>query len=67
MKYEKGKLSYRDISKQLGVVQQTIQKWVAIFQAHGEELLRKNYTKYSAEFKMDVLNYMHDNGASQTL
>ncbi|MEH7013872.1 IS3 family transposase [Neobacillus niacini] len=62
--YEKGSLSYRDIGKQLGTHHKTIQKWVTLYQAHGETSLRKNYTNYSAAFKMEVLKYMHDNRAS---
>jgi transposase-like protein len=62
--YEKGTLSYRDIAKLLGTNHKTIVKWVAIYQAHGEDYLRKNYTNYTAAFKMKVLEFMFDNGAS---
>jgi transposase len=62
--YQKGQLSYKSIAKQLGTVKSTIQKWIANYQAYGEESLRKSYTNYSAAFKMKVLNYMNDTGAS---
>ena len=28
------------------------------------DLLKKSYTNYTAQFKLDVLNYMNDNGTS---
>ncbi|PLS02284.1 IS3 family transposase [Neobacillus cucumis] len=62
--YEKGGLSFRDIAKMLGTVHKTIQTWVNLYLEHGEDSLRKSYTNYSAEFKMEVLKYMDDNWAS---
>ncbi|MEH7238102.1 IS3 family transposase [Bacillus sp. JJ1562] len=62
--YENGSHSYRDIAKKLGTVHKTIQKWVSLYREHGEDSLRKSYTKYSAAFKMEVLKYMDDNWAS---
>ncbi|PFN82292.1 hypothetical protein COJ85_28380 [Bacillus sp. AFS076308] len=59
--YEKGGLSFRDIAKMLGTVHKTIQTWVNLYLEHGEDSLRKSYTNYSAEFKMEVLKYMDDN------
>ncbi|MCM3181265.1 helix-turn-helix domain-containing protein, partial [Cytobacillus horneckiae] len=62
--YEKGTLSHRDIANKLGTVHKTIQKWINLYREHGEDSLRKSYTKYSAAFKMEVLKYMDDNWAS---
>lgn len=39
-------------------------KWIALFENHGESGLRPRYTNYSQEFKIDVLNYMNENGTS---
>ncbi|WP_157077447.1 helix-turn-helix domain-containing protein, partial [Robertmurraya korlensis] len=62
--YEKGRMSHRDIAKKLGTVHKTIQNWVNLYLVHGEDSLRKNYTNYTAAFKMEVLKYMDDNWAS---
>ncbi|WP_310199223.1 IS3 family transposase [Neobacillus niacini] len=64
IEYEKGTLSHRDIANKLGTVHKTIQKWINLYREHGEDSLRKSYTKYSAAFKMEVLKYMDDNWAS---
>ncbi|WP_226527305.1 helix-turn-helix domain-containing protein [Metabacillus niabensis] len=35
------------------------------YKEHGMEVLsEKSYTSYSAQFKLDVLNYMNNNGTS---
>lgn len=62
--YEKGSLSYRDISNKLGTHHKSIQKWVNLYAEYGEDSLRKSYTNYTAAFKMEVLKYMDDNWAS---
>jgi transposase len=62
--YLHGKGSYRSIGKALGTDHKAIQKWVALYKAHGTEGLILRYTNYSAAFKMDVLNYMNETGAS---
>ena len=39
--------------------------WVKQYEYHGDRgFMKKNYTNYSAQFKLDVLNYMSDNGTS---
>jgi transposase len=62
--YKSGKYSYADISKKIGVAKSSIVKWVTLYEAHGLEGLSLTYTKYSVEFKIDVLNYMNETGAS---
>jgi transposase len=62
--YLQGKGSSRSIAKTLGTDHKTILKWVALYKTHGEEGLISRYTNYSGEFKMDVLNYMNETGAS---
>jgi transposase-like protein len=34
------------------------------YEHHGEDAFKKSYTSYSAQFKLDVLTYMNDNGTS---
>ena len=62
--YMSGKQSYADIAREMGVAKSSVRKWVALYQAHGREGLISTYTNYSIEFKIDVLNYMNETGAS---
>lgn len=62
--YLHGKGSYRSIGKALGTDHKAIQKWVALYKVHGTEGLIPRYTNYSVAFKIDVLNYMNETGAS---
>lgn len=62
--YLNGTDSYQIIADKLMVHESAIIKWVRIFQHHGENALRKKYTNYSVEFKLDVLTYMNETGAS---
>ncbi|MDF9762209.1 transposase [Peribacillus simplex] len=41
-----------------------IQGWVRLYQIQGADGFKKSYTSYSAEFKIDVLNYMNETGIS---
>ena len=41
-----------------------IKKWVLQYQYNGEEGLIKSYTNYTVQFKLDVLNYMNEQGTS---
>ncbi|WP_128855870.1 helix-turn-helix domain-containing protein [Bacillus sp. CDB3] len=36
------------------------------FEYHGLSAFEKSYTSYTAQFKMDVLNYMNENGVSSS-
>ncbi|MFE7375675.1 hypothetical protein ACFU6E_13410 [Bacillus cereus] len=38
--------------------------WVKQFEYHGIDAFRKSYTSYSMQDKLDVLNYMNENGTS---
>ena len=39
-------------------------EWVKRYKYHGIAAFRKSYTSYSAQFKLDVLNYKNEHGAS---
>lgn len=41
-----------------------IQKWLALYQEHGEAGLCTTHGTYSGDFKVSVLEYMHNTGAS---
>lgn len=62
--YLEGKHSYLELQDLYKVSYQMIQGWVCLYQVQGEEGFKKSYTSYSAEFKMDVLNYMKETGTS---
>lgn len=62
--YVTGNDSKKGVAKRYGVDRSVLKQWIELFQNHGEEGLRKRYTNYSAEFKLDVLNFMNDTGAS---
>jgi transposase-like protein len=62
--YLEGKHSYMDLQKIFEVSYQMIQGWVRLYQIQGADGFKKSYTRYSTEFKMDVLNYMNETGIS---
>lgn len=63
-KYLKNEGGYRFLSEIYGTTHNTIKKWVLQYQYHGEEGLVKTYTNYTIQFKLDVLNYMNEQGTS---
>lgn len=65
--YLKGNLGYLLLAKKYGMPSPTpIKRWVRAYKAFGEEgLQRKNqYEEYPVQFKLDVLNFMKQTGAS---
>ena len=42
----------------------SILNWVKQYEYHGVEAFKKRYTNYTAQFKLDVLNYMNEHGTS---
>jgi transposase len=55
---------YKDIALEYKVDPTMLVVWVALFREHGLAGFEESYTNYSIEFKMDVLNYMNETGAS---
>lgn len=62
--YLNGVESIREVAKKYNVSKTMLHRWVAKFEKHGSEAFQVTYTNYSFEFKMDVLNYMNETGAS---
>ncbi|WP_155982705.1 IS3 family transposase [Paucisalibacillus sp. EB02] len=63
--YLEGDESFISIGRAMGTSESVVMNWVKQYQYHGEEgLSKKSYTNYSAQFKLDVLNYMIENGTS---
>jgi transposase-like protein len=62
--YLNGVESFKETAEKHNVNMTMLKKWVAKFRAHGLAAFQKKYTNYSVEFKMDVLNYIKNMGAS---
>ncbi|MEG0386119.1 MAG: transposase, partial [Solibacillus sp.] len=63
-RYLNGNESYRTIGKSIGVTHKAIQKWVKQFEYNGVNAFNKRCTKYTQQFKLDVLKYMIEFGTS---
>jgi transposase-like protein len=63
-RYLEGTESYKSIGASIGTSDNIVRTWVMQDQHHGAEAFKKSYTSYSAQFKLDVLNYMNDHGTS---
>ena len=64
-RYLEGKESYLTIANIYKTSDSVIRNWVMQYEAHGVEIfLKKSYTSYSTQFKLDVLKYMDDYGTS---
>jgi len=65
--YVDGTLGYRRLARKYGLPSSTpIKRWVRAYQAFGQEGLQKKQTNqvYSVQFKVDVLHFMKQTGAS---
>lgn len=64
IRYENSSESINEIAKRIGTSKSVVYNWIKQFQYHGLAAFEKSYTTYTAQFKMDVLNYMNENGVS---
>lgn len=63
--YINGNGGYSAISKQYGVNHELLRRWVKKYQQHGPEgLLKQKLSSYSGDFKVYVVEYMHNNHLS---
>ena len=62
--YLDGIESIRDTAQKYNVSKTMLNRWVTKFREHGLTAFQETYTNYSVEFKMDVLNYINEMGAS---
>lgn len=62
--YLDGSKSLRDIAQKFNVSKTTFHRWVAKYQEHGLAGFQQTCTNYSVAFKMDVINYINEMGAS---
>ncbi|PLT33913.1 helix-turn-helix domain-containing protein [Bacillus sp. V5-8f] len=62
--YLSGVEGHRIIAERIGVHSSVFLNWIKQYELHGNEAFLKRYTNYSVQYKLDVLNYMNDNGTS---
>ena len=64
LEYLEGKKSYKSIAQERNVGLSPLKRWVARYLKHGMEGLVSSYTNYTLPFKLEVLKYMNEYGAS---
>lgn len=57
-------LSLKEVAKKYGVIFGDVQKWRDAYLEHGVAGLCTKHGTYSGEFKVSVVEYMHNTGAS---
>jgi transposase len=62
--YLKGRESFKTLTEKYCVCKGDIQKWTAAYQEHGIEGLCTTHGTYSGQFKIDVVEYMHNTSSS---
>jgi transposase len=63
-RYQNGTEGVKSIAKSLGINHEVLRMWIRQYEHHGVKAFEKNYTAYSMAYKIDVLNYMNENGTS---
>ena len=64
LRYMNGNESFKTIAQSIGADEKNIRVWKKQYEHNGAEAFVKRYTNYSAQFKLDVLNFMIENGTS---
>jgi transposase-like protein len=64
LRYLEGKESSHEIAKSIGTDNKAILTWAKQYEHNGVEAFIKSYTNYTAQFKLDVLNFMIEHGTS---
>jgi transposase len=64
LRYLNGTESIQEIARQVRVNKSIVSGWIRLYEQQGSEAFLKNYTSYSTQFKMNVLNYMNETGTS---
>ncbi|WIL40266.1 transposase (plasmid) [Kurthia sp. YJT4] len=63
-RYLNGKESSRTVAADFGISHRYLLGLVKQYQHNGVEVFVRRYTNYTKAFKLDVLNYMTENGTS---
>lgn len=64
LKYESGNVSFGSLADEYGIDRSTIRAWRDAYREHGIFGLAKKNRKYSGDFKVNVIEYMHNTSAS---
>lgn len=64
LRFLNGHESISKIAQEVQVNKSIVSGWIRLYEQQGIEAFLKNYTTYSLQFKMDVLNYMNETGTS---
>lgn len=56
--HQAGAGGVRMIAQRHGVGYSVLRRWIAVYEQHGREGLRKKYSHYDAHFRMSVLSHM---------
>lgn len=64
--YKPELVTQSEYARQTGVTKSRFQYWLRLYEIHGESAFTNGggYTNYPVRFKLDVLNYMAQSGAS---
>ena len=62
--YLQGNISTRDVAKEFNVNPSDVRKWKDAYLQHGSSGLCTTHGTYTGDFKVAVVEYMHNTGAS---
>lgn len=57
-------VSYRELAKEVGVDDSVLRYWVMLFKYHGDQAFSFPYTKYTAAFKLRVIEFINETNYS---
>ena len=63
-RYLSGLKGYEEVARDCGIDYSMLRRWVASYKLHGSMGLRSRYTRYTAQFKLDVLRRIRRDGLS---
>lgn len=63
-RYQNQTESVKEIAKSIGANHEVVRMWIKQFEYHGLVAFEKSYTTYTTQYKMDVLNYLNECGAT---
>ena len=64
-RYLQGNIGFRALAEEYHITSKAcIQKWLALYQEHGEAGICATRRTYTGAFKISVVEYMHNTGAS---
>ncbi|WHX98930.1 IS3 family transposase [Neobacillus sp. DY30] len=62
--YLNGNDGVKTIARSIGVDHSVLLQWIKQYNLFGEDAFEKRYTSYPQQYKLDVLNYMNEQGTS---